>query len=409
MTPPVSQVSPSIGRLVNHSASPVETHGTPPKHLPSQSELARPTRPTHTLVPVIERLATGTPQHLTPQAEAARFVAELPHLKQNCHRIEKIYGNTRINARHLAIDLLSNETVAFSRRAGTIESRMDSFKYHAVPLAEQVVKPALAGIALESIGLIVFVTSTGFVAPGVDAELIERLGLRRNIARVTVNFMGCAAAMNGLRVACDHVKAYPHQKALLICLELSSINATFNDDINDVIIHSIFGDGCAAAVIGCQETEVAHASGQILIRDHLSYLVEDTQDGIRLGIRDNGITCRLSRSLPDYIEAGVGRVIENYLAAHQLNKADIDLWAVHPGGTRIIQKAQSSLGLTNEQVDYSWGVLQEYGNMLSVSILFVLQRMLQQRHLKSSDQPATGLAFSFSPGVGIEGALFEMA
>lgn len=413
----VSQVSHPVSRLVHRSAPSVETHGTLPKYLPSQSELARPTRPTHTLVPVIERLATGTPQHLTPQAEAARFVAGLPHLEQNRHRIEKIYGNTQIDARHLAIDLLSNETVAFSRRAGTIESRMDSFKYHAVPLAEQVVKPALAGIALESIGLIVFVTSTGFVAPGVDAELIERLGLRRNIARVTVNFMGCAAAMNGLRVACDHVKAYPHQKALLICLELSSINATFDDDINDVIIHSIFGDGCAAAVIGCQEADAALTSGQmnsqikgqIIIRDHLSYLVEDTQDGIRLGIRDNGITCRLSRALPDYIEAGVGRVIENYLAAHQLNKADIDLWAVHPGGTRIIQKSQSSLGLTDQQVAYSWGVLQEYGNMLSVSILFVLQRMLQQRSVTPSDQPATGLAFSFSPGVGIEGALFEMA
>lgn len=425
MTPPVSHVSHSMSHLAHSSSRPVETHGTVPKSSPSPLELARPTRPIHTPVPVIERLATGTPQHLTPQAEAARFVAGLPHLEQNRHRIEKIYGNTRIDARHLAIDLLSNETVDFSRRAGTIESRMDSFKHHAVPLAEQVVKPALAGIALESIGLIVFVTSTGFVAPGVDAELIERLGLRRNIARVTVNFMGCAAAMNGLRVACDHVKAYPHQKALLICLELSSINATFDDDINDVIIHSIFGDGCAAAVIGCHEADAVatnsringqmssqingRINGQIIIRDHLSYLVEDTQDGIRLGIRNNGITCRLSRALPDYIEAGVGRVIENYLAAHQLNKADIDLWAVHPGGTRIIQKAQSSLGLTDEQVAYSWAVLQEYGNMLSVSILFVLQRMLQQHSIMPSDQPATGLAFSFSPGVGIEGALFEMA
>jgi alpha-pyrone synthase len=220
--------------------------------------------------------------------------------------------------------------------------------------------------------------------------------------------MGCAAAMNGLRAACDHVKAYPHQKALLVCLELSSVNAVFDDDLNDVIIHSIFGDGCAAAIISSQKVSEARARGQIIIHDHLSYLVEGTQDGITLGIRDNGITCRLSRQLPDYIEAGVGAVIGNFLAERQMTKADIDLWAVHPGGTRIIQKSQSALALTDEQVACSWSVLRDYGNMLSVSILFVLERMLQQHQTVPSSQIATGLAFSFSPGVGVEGMLFEV-
>ena len=365
--------------------------------------------PASSTVSVIERLATGTPHHVISQVEAADFIGRLPQLEQHRDRIGKIYTNTRINTRHLAVNLLSEETADFSRRSGTIASRMDSFKAQAVPLAERVARQAIGDIATDSIGLIVFVTSTGFVAPGVDAELIERLGLRRTIGRVTINFMGCAAAMNGLRAACDHVKAYPHQKALLVCLELSSVNAVFDDDVNDVIIHSIFGDGCAAAVIGHQDVAQARANGHILIHNHLSYLVEGTQDGITLGIRDNGITCRLSRQLPDYIEAGVGPVVRNFLTEHHLTPADIDLWAVHPGGTRIIQKAQSALGLTDDQVACSWSVLKDYGNMLSVSILFVLERMVQQRLSDSDRTSATGLAFSFSPGVGIEGALFEVA
>ena len=92
--------------------------------------------------------------------------------------------------------------------------------------------------------MIVFVTSTGFVAPGIDTKLIASLGLKRNIARVPVNFMGCAAAMTGLRVCSDHVRANPHSKALMICLELSSVNAVFKDDLNDIIIHSIFRIVC---------------------------------------------------------------------------------------------------------------------------------------------------------------------
>jgi alpha-pyrone synthase len=330
--------------------------------------------------------------------------------------------------------LLSDEAIAFSRN-GTIQDRMQMFKEYAVPLAERVAKKALESAAArmeasaplcsqtieDSIRLIVFVSSTGFVAPGVDTKLIESLGLRRDIARVPVSFMGCAAAMNGLRVACDYVRANPTHKALVVCLELSSVNAVFEDDLNDVIIHSIFGDGCAAVVVGACDEEQAIAQGKVVIRDNFSYLVEDTQDGIVLGVQDNGITCRLSRQLPDYIEAGVGPVIERFLQSHELTKESIDLWAVHPGGTRIIEKVQRSVGLSDSQVADSWEILREYGNMLSASVLFVIERMLLRCEQDSSldnlnndcqtsaetTRELTGLAFSFSPGVGIEGLLFQ--
>lgn len=363
-------------------------------------------------VATIESIATGTPDQIIRQSDAAQVVANLPSLEQHRDRIEKLYSNTRIETRHLALDLLSQEALTFSQHA-SIQERMSLYQQHAVPLAERVARKALqsadqpldTGSIEDSIRLIVFVTSTGFVAPGVDTEVIQRLGLRRDIARATINFMGCAAAMNGLRVASDHVRANPTHKALVICLELSSINAVFEGDINDVIIHSIFSDGCAAVVIGAGSEEESLAQGKVIIRDHLSYLVEETTDGISLGVSDKGITCRLSRDLPDYIEAGVNRVIEQFLARHELTKADIDLWAVHPGGTRIIERSQRSLGLTDDQVAPSWETLREYGNMLSSSILFVLERMLIE---SSSDRKAlTGVAFSFSPGVGIEGILFQ--
>jgi alpha-pyrone synthase len=313
---------------------------------------------------------------------------------------------------------------------------MQMYEKYGLPLAEDVARRVILAASEQqknhnplstekiedSIGLIVFVTSTGFVAPGIDAQLIKSLGLRRNIARVPVNFMGCAAAMNGLRVACDHVRANPEHKALVICLELSSINAVFQDDLNDIIIHSIFGDGCAAVVIGAYEPEQIQGRGKFIIRDNFSYLAENTEDGITLGIRDNGITCLLSRQLPDYIESGVGRIITNFLNSHEITKKDIDLWVVHPGGTKIIEKVQLSLDLNDEQVADSWGVLRQYGNLLSCAILFVMERMIlrleqgcETQALKQNKSGVTrknaasltGLAFSFAPGVGIEGILLE--
>ncbi len=386
--------------------------------------------------PIIKSLATGTPENIIPQSDAARAVTNLLNLEENRARIDKLYKNTRIETRHLAVNLLSDETIAFSKQHGNIESRMLMYKKYAVPLAERVARQALQEASAsqeniaDSIRLIVFVSSTGFLAPGVDTELIERLELRRDIGRVTVGFMGCAAAMNGLRVACDHVLAHPTHKALVVCLELSSVNAVFEDEIGDVIIHSIFGDGCAAMIIGAMEEEQAFGRGKVVIKDNFSYLAPQTKDGIVLGIKDNGITCQLSRQLPDYIETGVNPIIERFLASHQLTKENIDLWAIHPGGTRIIEKSQLSLGLRDDQVADSWDILRQYGNMLSPSVLFVIQQMIlrrnkdyliaDQEYVRLSNQQnqaqkspenlttLTGMAFSFSPGIGVEGILFQL-
>lgn len=391
-------------------------------HKPKFTRKASATNQAKQYLPVIESIATGNPEYMIRQSDAAQVVANLPNLEQNRSRIEKLYSNTRIDTRHLAVNLLDESIVSITQH-DTIQTRMQQYQKYAVPLAEQVSRKAIQSAAersseqqtKNSIGLIVFVSSTGFGAPGVDAALIEKLELPRNTARVTINFMGCAAAMNGLRTACDHVRAHPTHKVLLVCLELSSVNAVFDDEINDVIIHSIFGDGCAAVVVGACEAQ-AIAPGNIVIRDHLSYLIEGTTDGITLGVQDKGITCKLSRHLPDYIEAGVGSVVEGFLADHKLTKAEIDLWAIHPGGTKIIQKSQQALELTDAQVAPSWEVLRQYGNMLSPSVLFVLERMLfgaqpsqklSQFDVAQPKNSLTGIAFSFSPGVGVEGILFQ--
>lgn len=389
------------------------------------------------IVPVIERLETGTPPSEIRQSDAAEFVAGISSLKRNRHRIHKLYANTLIDTRYMAIDLTADEGVAFHTERPEIQNRMDIYMEHAVPLSEQVARKALKVISpdckdnnqleqklIDAIGLVVVVSSTGFFAPGLDTELIKRLGLKRNIARATVGFMGCAAAMNGLRIACDHVRAYPKNKALLVCVELSSVNAVFEDEINDVIIHSIFADGCAAVVVGaCNEVEAAR-QGYVVIDEHMSYLAEDTEDGIVLKVQDQGITCKLSKQLPDYIRENVGKCVEGFLQSHGLSKDEIDLWAVHPGGVKIIKNVQSSLGLRDDQVANSWEILRKYGNMLSPAVLFVMERMLQRIRLEEDNQSQAkngngngngnlnkkllrGIAFSFAPGVGLEGILFR--
>ena len=292
-----------------------------------------------------------------------------------------------------------------------LQKRLDRFREKAVPLVAQVCKRAIAdaGISLDDIGKLVVVSSTGFIGPGLDCHIIQELGLSRGVDRALIGFMGCAAAMNGFRVGMDYCRC--HEKAALVCcVELSSVHTTFDDNVNDAILHAIFGDGCAAAVLGGKTASQAPKGAFAIIDDH-ACLMEGTEDGITLSINDTGISCKLSKYLPQYIAKNMKGYVDAFLGKHDLSMDDMDFWAVHPGGRRIIEEAQNGLGLTEEQCKYSWKVLNDYGNMLSPSVMFVLELILNDHKaaLKAGEEGfKQGLAFSFSPGVGAEGIFLKV-
>ncbi len=371
-----------------------------------------------TAVAIIEGIATGAPERVFDQETAALDVAKMFDGDENRERIARIYRKTKITTRHLAVDPLDPEFAEFSKRPATIRERMNLYMELAAPLAIDVARRATAGVSdIADIGLLVFVTSTGFIAPGVDVAVLRALELPVTTKGVVVKFMGCAAAMNGIRSASVYVRAHPDRKALVICLELSSVNAVFTEDPFAIITHSLFGDGCGAVVIGAGGVGTEQPAGAVVIRESFSHLFDDAEDGIVLGVNDDGITCELSPQLPDYIVRGVDPVIVDLLARNGLAKTDIDLWAVHPGGPKILDSSIESLGLPADSTGPSWEVLAEYGNMLSVSLIFVLERMIAQSVSRAATPDAadgadgaisTGVAFSFAPGVTLEGMLFDI-
>lgn len=366
-----------------------------------------------TTIAVIESIATGSPSQVFHQSDAAEQVAAMFSDPAQRARIPRVYEKTRITTRRLAIDPMGPEIHAASGERGTIRDRMNLFYKHATPLAVDVAGRALAGMdgTAEDIGLLVFVTNTGFIAPGVDVAVVKQLGLPPTVSRIVVNFMGCAAAMNGIRTAADYVRAHPDKKAMVVCIELSSVNAVFVDDINDVIIHSLFGDGCGAVVIGANQVGHQLGTGKVAIRSSFSHLFDDAEDGIVLGVNHNGITCELSENLPTYIYDGLDPALQTVLHRNGLRKSDIDLWAIHPGGPKIIEESVRSLGLDPDRAARSWDVLARNGNMLSVSLIFVLEQMVAQADANPRiDGPSasTGVAFSFAPGVALEGFIFDI-
>jgi len=374
------------------------------------------------VVPTILGIATGNPAYRVSQQEALAIAEKCPDCTSIRPVLARIYGNSRIDYRYMAVpDFTPDQRVAGDENFFSsdmcfkmpIEKRLDMFREKSVPLVTKVCKEALAnaGVSTDEIGKLVVVSSTGFLGPGLDCELIKTLGLSRGVDRSLIGFMGCAAAMNGFRVANDYAASHPGKMALMCCVEISSVHTTFDDNVNDAILHAIFADGCAAAVISGERPGAKRAKGKFGVVDTHGWLMEGTEDGITLSINENGISCVLSKYLPQYIAKNMGGYVDDFLGKHHLQKSDLDFWAIHPGGRRIIEEAQNGLGLSEEQAKYSWTVLSQYGNMLSPSVMFVLELILND-HNKELAQGKRGLkqglAFSFSPGVGAEGILLKV-
>lgn len=365
-------------------------------------------------------IATGNPKFKVSQKEAVEVAKKAPGCEGITAVLERIYSNTRISSRYMAIpdftparnpDGDENFYPADGSYSVPVQNRLNKFKEVAVPLVTDVCKRAIAnaGVDLKDIHKLVVVSSTGFLGPSLDCELIVNLGLPRSTDRSLIGFMGCAAAMNGFRIAMDFVKANPGKLALMVCVEISSVHSTFKDSVNDSVIHAIFGDGCAATVITANPIEKIPKGTLAIVEDH-GWLMEGTEDGIVLAINDDGISCTLSKFLPQYIAKNMGGFVDTLLKKQGHNRSEVDFWAIHPGGRRIIEEAQNGLGVTEAQAADSWYVLDNYGNMLSPSVMFVMERIFKKHKAareKGEDGFKLGLAFSFSPGVGAEGIMLK--
>lgn len=364
-------------------------------------------------------MATGNPKYKVTQKEALNIAMNAKGCAELRNVLERVYTNSRIESRYMSVPDFTEPSKrdkddelffpADGMYSLPVQVRQEKYKEAAVPLVTDVCKRAIkqAGVDLSQIQKLVVVSSTGFLGPSLDCELIKNLGLPRNTDRTLVGFMGCAAAMNGYRIAMDFVRANPDKYALMVCVEISSVHTTFKNSINDAILHAIFADGAAACVLSAKPASQIPKGTLAIVDDH-GWLMEGTEDGITLAINDDGISCTLSKYLPQYIAKNMGGYVDTFLGKHKKSRSDVEFWAIHPGGRRIIEEAQNGLGVTEAQAADSWAVLANYGNMLSPSVMFVLERIFKRHNeaLKRGEPGyKLGLAFSFSPGVGAEGIM----
>ena len=272
-------------------------------------------------------------------------------------------------------------------------ARMRKFEETAPRLAEQAVAALDFGDDRRPITHVIAVSCTGLVAPGIDLQLITRCGLDPTVERTVIGFMGCYAAINALKTARHIVRSDPAARVLIVCVELCSLHLQRTDDLERLLSFLIFGDGCAAALV------TADPQGLSLDR-FKAVLLPDAAGQITWAVGDQGFDMVLSGHVPASVASVLRTSRDTILDGAQV--ADIDLWAVHPGGRSVLDAVQGALDLPEAALADSRAVLRAFGNMSSATVLFVLQRMMAR-----AVPGQRGCAMAFGPGLTAETLLFR--
>ena len=272
-------------------------------------------------------------------------------------------------------------------------ARMKLYEAYAPQLAAEAVEKLLQGEDRARITHVVVTSCTGLSAPGIDLELIQRCGLKPDVERTMVGFMGCYAAINGLKLARHIVRSDPQARVLAVNLELCSLHLHETDDLEEILSFLLFADGCAAALVSADPVGVT-------MDGFKSRLVPETRELIRWNIRNQGFDMVLSGGVPGAIRSALTQ------ARHDLFGGinDIELWAVHPGGRTVLDAVELAFALEPAALATSRSVLNDYGNMSSGTVMFVLDRLM-----RTGLPGQRGAAMSFGPGLVAETMTFRMA
>ncbi len=272
-------------------------------------------------------------------------------------------------------------------------ARMRRFEHYAPSLAQAAVERLQLGPERELVTHLLITCCTGFSAPGLDLELVERCKLPSSVERTMIGFMGCYAAINALKLARHIVRSEPSARVLIVNLELCTLHLKETTDIEQVLSFLLFGDGCAACLVSAQPVGVALDSFRAV-------LVPGTRDMITWHIGEFGFDMILSGRVPGAIHDTLHDNMPEILDGAAIGS--IDLWAVHPGGRTVLDAVERAFSLAPSALAASRDVLRRYGNMSSATVMFVIENLMC-----SPGRGRKGCAMSFGPGLTAETMLFR--
>ena len=361
----------------------------------------------------ITSIGTATPIHRLSQNAVAEFMTRAMQANSvDARKLKTIFKATGIDTRYSVIDDYGRssgfefyENTPDMQPFPSTRQRLELYRKHALAISLEAVQRCLdqrKDIRKDTITHLVVVSCTGMYAPGLDIDIVKSAGLYSGIERTCINFMGCYAAFNALKIADQACARHRHAKVLIVCAELCTIHFQKEFTEDNVLANALFGDGAAAVLVESHPQEGINLRMESF---HCDLATEGEHD-MTWSIGDFGFEMRLSSYVPEIIRQGIRRLTRSLLSRIKDGISHIDYYAIHPGGKKILTAIENELGITREQNEAAYRVLRSYGNMSSPTVLFVINEIFRQ--LKPSENGKQILSFAFGPGLTLESMILRI-
>jgi predicted naringenin-chalcone synthase len=334
----------------------------------------------------------------------------------NAHRLKAIYDGSGIDFRYSVVpdfgftdsaDHTFFDTGDINEPFPATSRRMQLYRVHAIDIAVKACQECFESFDLPgapAITHLITVSCTGMYAPGIDIELVERLGLDKHTERTCINFMGCYGAINALKTADYICRADANAKVLIVSVELCTLHFQKANTLDNWVSNSIFSDGAAAVLVENYDDNAAPRP-RLLLEHFYSEFIPEARDDMGWIIGDTGFEMKLTAQVSRRVKNNIKGVATRALSKAGLGLPDIGIFAMHPGGRSILEATETALGFSAGANRFAYQTLKEFGNMSSATILFVLKKILESRPADETNI----LSFAFGPGLTIEGMILKTA
>ena len=353
-------------------------------------------------------IATGVPSFKHDQSALFDF-AEKIYCKDETERrkLKFLYNHSGIKNRYSVVpdySVPAPERTFFPLTDDlepfpSIECRMDVFHKHAAQLSVKTIEDCIKGkINKNEITHLITVSCTGMSAPGIDLQVMEMMNLSQNIVRTSVNFMGCYAAVHGLKLANAFCNSTKNANVVVVCTELCTLHFQKDISADNMTSSLLFADGCAAMLV---QSDISNEKG-IVVNNFFSDVSFKGKKDMAWELSSKGFLMTLTGYVPDLIKEDFKGLVDKALDTGGKKIEDVTHWCIHPGGKKILESISSSLGISNDSLKYSYEVLNDYGNMSSPTILFVLKKILDEFEQDLPSENNMIFAAAFGPGLTME-------
>jgi predicted naringenin-chalcone synthase len=350
-------------------------------------------------------IGTAVPSHHHRQEDILQFMQVVYAMNDiEKRKLKFLYHQSGIKSRYSVINDYSkpvNEWKFYPYTENlepfpSLEQRMALFNKYAAPLSVDAIRNCMEHkIHPQEITHLITVSCTGMSAPGLDLQVMDLMDLPKNIYRSSVNFMGCYAAIHALKMAAHICTAEKDAKVMIVCTELCTLHFQREGTVDNITSSMLFGDGAAAVLV----TNDSFEQKGLVIKNFYSEIISRGKKDMAWELSSSGFLMTLSGYIPELIEEDFESLVNKSLQKSGVKKEEIGYWCIHPGGKRILEAIHKSLHFTNGQLKESYKVLNEYGNMSSPTILFVLKEIMQNMD-RNTGQNIFGAAFG--PGLTME-------